>query len=116
MFDDLGKDHVSWLLATANTFLEQRKNDRAIVLLELLGLVDPHNVQGRKMLAYALLLQNDRQRCRATLERLAQCELSVRDRAAVDLLNARLEKQARNRRPRPRSARSTPRIGKGQSR
>ena len=90
-FQNLGVDHVSWLLAAANTFLQQQKTDRAIVLLEFLGLFDPNNVQGQKMLAYALLLTNDRQGCRAALSRLARYQLNERDRNAVEMLSARLD-------------------------
>ena len=82
---------MSWLLAAANTFLQQQKTDRAIVLLEFLGLLDPHNVQGQKMLAYALLLRNDRQGCRAALTRLTRYRLNERDRFAVEMLSARLD-------------------------
>lgn len=91
MFEDFGVDHASWLLAAAGTFLDQQKTDRAIVLLELLGLVDPHNVQGETMLAYALLRQDDQRRARAALARLHRRQLSGRERAAVELLNARLK-------------------------
>lgn len=101
VFQDLGEDHVSWLLAAANTFLDQRKTDRAIVLLELLGLVDPYNVQGQKLLAYALLIQDEKGRCRTALGRLARCQLSQRDRAAVDALTARLEERSPARQPHP---------------
>ena len=101
MFQDLGEDHVAWLLAAANTFLDQRKADRAIVLLELLGLVDPYNVQGQKLLAYALLIQEEKGRCRTALGRLAGCQLTKSDRAAVDALTARLEERSPARQPHP---------------
>ena len=101
MFQDLGEDHVSWLLAAANTFLDQRKTDRAIVLLELLGLVDPYNVQAQKLLAYALLIQDEKSRCRSALGRLARCQLTKSDRAAVDALTARLEARSPARQPHP---------------
>ena len=91
MFQNLGVDHVSWLLAAANTFMQQQKTDRAIVLLEFLGLLDPNNVQGQKMLAHAFLLANDPQGCRATLSRLARFQLNERDRNAVEMLSVRLD-------------------------
>ena len=101
LFQDLGDEHVSWLLAAANTFLDQRKADRAIVLLELLDLVDPCNVQGQKMLAYALLIQDEKERCRTTLGRLARCRLTKRDRNAVGVLTARLEEHPLVQQPHP---------------
>ena len=91
MFKTLGADHCSWLLAAADTFLQQQMTDRAIVLLEFLGLLDPRNIHGQKMLAYALLLQDDLLRCRATLARLSGQQLTGQDRAAVEMMNARLE-------------------------
>ena len=95
-------EHVSWLLAAANTFLQQRKTDRAIVLLEFLGLLDPHNVQGQKLLAYAFLLTNDRQGCRAALTRLTRYRLNERDRIIVEMLNARLGEKSHGCRLPPR--------------
>ena len=102
MLEDIGADHVSWLLAAANTFLDQQKSNRAIVLLELLGLVDPDNVQGQTMLAYAFLRQRDRRRCRAILGRLNRRELSEQERAVVQMLSVRLENNAQGSQPPPR--------------
>ena len=50
---------MSWLLVAANNFLCQQRADRATVLLDFVGLLDPHNLQCRKMLAYAHWLQGD---------------------------------------------------------
>ena len=88
--EKLGADHVSWLLVVANNYLRQNRADRAIVLLELLGLVDPQDIQGRKMLAYAYLLENDRTRCRAALERISGQPLTERDLVALQLMSVRL--------------------------
>ena len=81
---------MSWLLVAANNFLRHRRADRAIVLLELLGLLDPNHLQGRMMLAYAHWLLDDRPRCAALLESVLQQPLSDGDRAAMDLMRRRL--------------------------
>ena len=81
---------MSWLLVAANNFLRQQRADRATVLLDFLELLDPHNVQCRKMLAYAHWLQGDRRRCAAVIESLLQRSLSDRDRAAMELMKLRL--------------------------
>ena len=96
---------MSWLLVAANNYLRQHRADRATILLEFLGLLDPHNLQGRKMLAYAHWLQGDRQRCAAVVENLLQQTLSEGDRAAMELMKLRLgdtvsDARAANRPPR----------------
>jgi len=90
VIEELGEDHVSWLLVAANNYLRQHRADRATILLEFLGLLDPHNLQGRKMLAYAHWLQGDRQRCVAVIESLLRQPLSDGDRAAMELMKLRL--------------------------
>ena len=81
---------MSWLLVAANNFLCQQRADRATILLDFLGLLDPHNLQCRKMLAYAHWLQGDRQRCAAVVESLLRQSLSDGDRAAMELMKLRL--------------------------
>ena len=90
MLEELGEDHVAWLLVAANNYLRQQRADRASVLLDFLGLVDPDNLQGRKMLAYAHWLRGDRPRCAAVVESLLEQPLSDEDRVAMELLNLRL--------------------------
>ena len=90
MLEELGEDHVSWLLVAANNFLRQQRADRATILLDFLGLLDPHNLQGRKMLAYAHWLQGDRRRCAAVVESVLRQPLSDGDRAAMELMKRRL--------------------------
>ncbi len=104
LFKEFEVDHISWLLAAASTLLDQQKTDRAIVLLEFLVLIDPHNVQGQTMLAYALLRQDDQRRCGTTLARLNQHQLSARERAAVDALSARLADNVPSGQPRLQGA------------
>ena len=96
---------MSWLLVAANNFLRQQRADRATILLDFLGLLDPDNLQCRKMLAYAHWLQGDRQRCAAVVENLLQQTLSDGDRAAMELMKLRLgdtvpDTRAANRPPR----------------
>ena len=96
---------MSWLLVAANNYLRQHRADRATILLEFLGLLDPHNLQGRKMLAYAHWLQGDRRRCAAVVENLLQQTLSDGDRAAMELMKLRFgdtgsDARAANRPPR----------------
>lgn len=81
---------MSWLLVAANNFLRQQRADRATILLDFLGLLDPDNLQCRKMLAYAHWLQGDRQRCAAVVETLLRQSLSDGDRAAMELMKLRL--------------------------
>ena len=81
---------MSWLLVAANNFLRQQRADRATILLDFLGLLDPDNLQCRKMLAYAHWLQGDRRRCAAVVESLLQQSLSDGDRAAMELVKLRL--------------------------
>ena len=90
MLEELGEDHVSWLLVAANNFLRQQRADRATILLDFLGLLDPDNLQCRKMLAYANWQQGDRQRCAAVVESLLRQSLSDGDRAAMELMKLRL--------------------------
>ena len=91
MIEELGEDHVSWLLVAANNFLRQQRADRATILLDFLRLLDPGNLQCRKMLAYAHWLQGDRRRSAAVVESLLrQPSLSDGDRAAMELMKLRL--------------------------
>ena len=90
MLEELGEDHVSWLLVAAHNYLRQKRVDRATILLDFLGLLDPHNLQCRKMLAYAHWLQGDRLRCAAVIESLLRRSLSDGDRAAMELMKLRL--------------------------
>lgn len=86
MLDELGEDHRSWLLVAAHNFLCQQQADRAMVLLELLELLDPHNTQCQKMLAYAHWLQDDSGRCAAAIERVLGQQPDDEDRAAMEFL------------------------------
>ena len=90
VLEELGEDHVSWLLVAAHNYLRQKRADRATILLEFLGLLDPHNLQGRKMLAYAHWLQGDRQRCAALIENLLRQPLSDGDLTAMEVMKLRL--------------------------
>ena len=90
MLNGLGMDHVAWLLVAANNFLRQQRADRAVVLLELLSLLDPQNAAGQRMLAYAYLLQDNRPRCRETLERIAKERLPSKDLDVFEAMSARL--------------------------
>lgn len=81
---------MSWLLVAANNFLRQQRVERAAILLDFLGLLDPHNLQCRKMLAYAHWLQGDRRRSAAVVESLLRQPLSDGDRAAMELMKLRL--------------------------
>ena len=106
VLEELGEDHVAWLLVAANNYLRQRRPDRATVLLDFLGLLDPHNLQRRKMLAYAHWLQGDWPRCAAVIESLLKQPLSDEDRAAMELMKLRLgdtvpDAHAANRPPGP---------------
>ena len=99
VFEELGEDHVAWLLVAANNYLRQQQPDRAIVLLDFLGLLDSHNLQGRKMLAYAHWLQGDWPRSAAVIESLLQRSLSDEDRVAVELMKLRLGDAVRHAQP-----------------
>ena len=90
VLEELGEDHVSWLLVAAHNYLRQKRADRATILLDFLGLLDPHNLQCRKMLAYAHWLQGDRQRCAALIENLLRQPLSDGDLTAMELMKLRL--------------------------
>ena len=90
MLEELGEDHVAWLLVAANNYLRQHRADRATVLLDFLGLLDPDNLQGLKMLAYAHWLQGDRPQCAAVIESLLEQPLSDEDRVAMELMKLRL--------------------------
>ena len=97
---------MTWLLVAANNYLRQQRPDRAIILLEFLGLVDPVNLQGRKMLAYAYWQRGDGPRCSAVIESLLQQPLSDEDRDALKLMKLRLRvavsrAKAAKQRPRP---------------
>ena len=81
---------MSWLLVAAHNYLRQQRADRATILLDFLGLLDPHNLQCRKMLAYAHWLQGDWPRCAAVIESLLKQPLSDEDRAAMELMKLRL--------------------------
>ena len=90
MLEELGEDHVAWLLVAANNYLGQLRADRATVLLEFLGLLDPDNLQGRKMLAYAHWLEGDWPRCAAVIESVLEQPLGDEDRAAMEWMELRL--------------------------
>ena len=105
MLEELGEDHVSWLLVAANNFLCQQRADRATILLDFLGLLDPDNLQRRKMLAHAYWLQGDWRKCAAVIESLLKQPLSDEDRAAVELMKLRLVDLVRKARAAKRPAR-----------
>ncbi|MCY4563975.1 MAG: hypothetical protein OXE40_05760 [Gammaproteobacteria bacterium] len=90
MLDELGEDHKSWLLVAAHNYLGQRQAEKAIVLLELLELLEPHDPQCRKMLAYSYLLQGDRRRCATLVEEILAEPLGEADRAAMEMMSRRL--------------------------
>ena len=81
---------MAWLLVAANNYLGQQRPERATVLLELLGLLDPNNLQGRKMLAYAHWLEGDWPRCAAVVESVLEQPLGDEDRGAMELMRLRL--------------------------
>lgn len=86
MLDELGADHKTWLLVAANNYLGQHRADRAIVLLELLDLLDPEDAQCQKLLAYAHWLQGDGQRFAGAVERVLRQPLSEAERAAIQFM------------------------------
>ena len=96
---------MSWLLVAANNYLRQRRTDRATILLDFLGLLDPHNLQRQKMLAYAHWQQGDWPKCAAVVESLLKQPLNDEDRAAVELMKQRLVDVARRARAAKRPAR-----------
>ena len=87
MLDELGEDHRTWLLVAANNYLGQQRPDRAIVLLELLDLLDPDEVQCQKLLAYSHWLQGDGQRFAAAAERMLRQPVSDAERAAMQFMS-----------------------------
>ena len=85
-FDALGEDHASWLLVAAHNELRQRRAERAAALLDLLSVIEPGNVQCRKMLAYACWLEGDGDRAAALANGVLREPLAAADRAAMELL------------------------------
>ena len=90
VLDELGEDHRTWLLVAANNYLGQQQADRAVVLLELLDLLDPEDSQCQKLLAYAHWLQGDTQRFAGAAGRLLRQRLSDAERAAVEFMSGSL--------------------------
>lgn len=90
VLDELGEDHRTWLLVAANNYLGQQRADRAVVLLELLDLLDPQDSQCQKLLAYAYWLQGDGQRFARAAERVLRQPLSDAERAAVEFMSGSL--------------------------
>ena len=86
VLDELGDDHRTWLLVAANNYLGQQRADRAIVLLELLELLDPEDAQCQKLLAYAHWLQGDGQRFAGAAGRVLRQRPSDTERAALDIM------------------------------
>ena len=87
MLDQLGEDHRAWLLVAANNYLGQQRPDRAIVLLELLALLDPEDGQCQKLLAHAHWLQGDGPGFAEAAERLVRQPLAEAERAAVEFMS-----------------------------
>ena len=96
---------MCWLLVAADNYLRQQRADRAIILLDFLDLLDPHNLQCQKMLAYAHWLRGDWRRCAAIVESLLRQPLSDEDQAATELMKRHLVGMARNARAANRPAR-----------
>ena len=86
MLDELGADHRAWLLVAANNYLGQRRADCAIILLELLDLLDPEDAQCQKLLAYAHWLQGDGQRFAGAVERVLRQPLAEAERDAMQFM------------------------------
>ena len=86
VLDELGEDHRTWLLVAANNYLGQQRADRAIVLLELLELLNPEDAQCQKLLAYAHWLKGDGQRFAGAAERVLRQRPSDTERAALDFM------------------------------
>ncbi|MDE0659726.1 MAG: hypothetical protein F4029_00425 [Gammaproteobacteria bacterium] len=84
--DALGEDHASWLLVAAHNELLQRRGERAAALLDLLRMIEPGNVQCRKMLAYACWLDGDQDRAAALANDVLLEPLAAADRAAMEML------------------------------
>lgn len=84
--DALGEDHAAWLLVAAHNELLQRRAERAAALLDLLCVIEPGNVQCRKMLAYACWLGGDQDRAAALANDVLLEPLAPSDRAAIELL------------------------------
>jgi len=89
--DGLGADHVSWLHVAADNFLRQRQPDRATALLEFACLLAPDEPQSQKMLAYGYWLRGDHDRCAAAVAQALARPLTATDRAAIEVLQRRLE-------------------------
>ncbi len=91
VLDELGDDHRTWLLVAANNYLGQQRADRAVVLLELLELLDPDDAQCQKMLAYAHWLLDDRQCFARAVERALRAPLADAERAAIRFMSRTLD-------------------------
>ena len=86
VLDELGEDHRTWLLVAANNYLGQQRTARAIVLLELLELLDPEDAQCQKLLAYAHWLQGNGQQFAGAAERVLRQRPSDSERAALQFM------------------------------
>ncbi len=92
-FDGLGDDHAAWLLVVAHNELCQRRPERAATLLELLEVLDPGNLPGRRLRAYAYWLAGDAAEARAVLERVPREEAGPAH-AAIERLRTATAGQA----------------------
>ena len=91
MLDELEEDHRTWLLVASNNYLGQQRVDRAIVLLELLELLDPEDTQCLKLLAYAYWLEGDAQRFADVADRVLGQPISDAERAALRFMSLNLK-------------------------
>ena len=88
---NLGEDHFRWLLAAAYNELCQRRADRARILLELLRILDPDNLQCMKMLAYAYWCEGDLSLSTSLIDGLLGGPLSEEDRTAIETMRLRFQ-------------------------
>lgn len=83
------REHKEALQVLADVFLDQRQIHKAVILLEALDLLDPHDIEIMKALSYAYLLAGRHEDVLNTVDAFLSLDDTLQDNAPILLIRAK---------------------------